>query len=139
MKKILPTSDLYLTAKEVDERFKVDVANSIAAEGMIHPLVVYSTTAKEWRGGYWSDTQAFHQCPEHLKDSEEVLLIMCGNNRYRALTEVLGHNTVYVHIVYSLQEASRLCKEQRESWNKRQHGHSETRVDKQSQCKTCQT
>lgn len=60
----------------------INKLNKSLAEGMNFPIIVYPVIVEQWR------TEATHNDlyippPEHLNDSDVVLQIKCGCNRYR--------------------------------------------------------
>ncbi len=60
----------------------ITALNNSLKEGMNFPIIVFPVIVEQWR------TEATHNAlyippPKHLKDSDVVLQIKCGCNRYR--------------------------------------------------------
>lgn len=113
----LPLNLLHLTVQnktDVAKRFYPRVEDSLKTKGLLNPVVVFKTTAAEWRGAFFTQAEEMVRCPKDFKDNEVVYLVMCGNNRCRAAT-ALNYTHIDAIVCTNLEEVGPLCKKQRQT------------------------
>ena len=95
-----------------DDKMYEEVCESVSRIGILYPLVVRKITPRIWRRerAYHNPGMVAH--PDHIPLDKEILMIQCGNNRYRAgLEEGVQHFDCI--IVDNWREAVDICSKQR--------------------------
>lgn len=107
--------DLYPTAPaKIHPEFYDRVKESIKAAGLLRPIVVWYTQVANWRKMH-SLSKDILPPPDNLSNYDEVMLVMCGNNRLKIAKE-LGMTEVDCVICTTEYEVSEVCTRQRKEW-----------------------
>lgn len=108
----VPYWKLHLMCPVDDERMLKEVIESVNRIGILYPLIVRRITPKMWARERKFHNPGMVEAPDHLPDDKEILMIQCGNNRYRAGLEA-GVKEFDCIIVDGWRESVELCNRQR--------------------------
>jgi len=114
---ILPVSLLISTvSKNSDEDFDM-IYNSVINEGMLNPIIVWSTTVSGWLDWASPSPGITTPPPSLMKNpSKRVKLVKCGNNRL-LYAVTAGYTHIDCIVCEDRAETSRLCTKLRKEWN----------------------
>lgn len=113
---LVPISSLYSLYVVQESKEYEDVLYSVERIGLEYPVVALKCTVQEWYDTAWNEND-FHKPPADLPRDQEVLLVMCGNQRLHAAQE-LGYDRISTIICTDKQEINELCGTMRDYWRK---------------------
>ena len=114
----VPYWKLHIMCPVDDEKMLREVEESVNKVGILYPLVVRKITPRVWRRERLFHNPGMVEAPDHIPLDKEILMIQCGNNRYRAGLDA-GVKQFDCIIVDSWREAVDICSKQRKvtkSW-----------------------